>query len=305
MRLALVGRRFTHHATHSGYDQIAQHLGVQRTWFDAQKDIDLPQADIVDFIYAENDYRLDRFRLPAGAKIVGTFHQPPRQLEQFDVTAATVRSLDAVVIVGSSQSDFFTHHGARRIYTVKHGIDCEFYHPSEAPVVEKHRILSVGYWLRDVDLFLRVARRAERFHLPLTFHIVPGVSLGNQSLPGNTFPYRNLSDGELRRQYQRAACLFLPLVDVTACNALLEAIACGTPYVTSDVGSVRDYVDETGGVLMRGTDEDAWLEALISLAGLPPSHHEKSIGARALALRLNWPHVASSLTSAFADIAVS
>ena len=54
MRLKLIGGRFPHHATHSGYHRIAEFLGVE---CHASSDATLPAADLLDFIYADAGYR--------------------------------------------------------------------------------------------------------------------------------------------------------------------------------------------------------------------------------------------------------
>jgi glycosyltransferase involved in cell wall biosynthesis len=45
--------------------------------------------------------------------------------------------------------------------------------------------------------------------------------------------------------YNDSRLLFLPLIDATANNSLLEASACGVPVITSDLPAVREYTDDS------------------------------------------------------------
>jgi glycosyltransferase involved in cell wall biosynthesis len=45
--------------------------------------------------------------------------------------------------------------------------------------------------------------------------------------------------------YNDSRLLFLPLIDATANNSLLEAAACGVPIITSNLPSVKEYTDDS------------------------------------------------------------
>jgi glycosyltransferase involved in cell wall biosynthesis len=71
-----------------------------------------------------------------------------------------------------------------------------------------------------------------------------------------------VDDAEFLRLYQQADLFVLPLPDVVASNTLLEALACGAPTVVTDVGAVRDYVDEECVAFARPQDPESLANAM-------------------------------------------
>lgn len=66
-----------------------------------------------------------------------------------------------------------------------------------------------------------------------------------------------MSEEDLLVAYRQADLLALPLKDCTANNSILEAMACGLSVVTTDIGGIRDYVDDTCALLSaRGDAEE-------------------------------------------------
>ena len=302
MASELLGKRYPNHAAHSGYDRLADYLGVPLTWYGDTAEscfdtIATLTRDVIHFIYADVDYRPTLGVRPHG-KIIGTFHVPPERISSFGVTSAHVQQLDAVIMVGSSQRALFEQYGAKRIFTILHGVDTDFFYP---PVLNESRnplrVLTVGKHLRDINLFLKVATLAYETAVPLTFHFVyRGRSPFSAGvLPPNCVYHGHLDDNELREQYRISACLFLPLLDTTANNALLEAISCGTPYVASDVGSIRDYVDDEGGILLAKASDACWLDALIAMSTAGDANIRRSQICRNLALRCDWRLIAKQV----------
>jgi teichuronic acid biosynthesis glycosyltransferase TuaC len=95
-------------------------------------------------------------------------------------------------------------------------------------------------------------------------------------------------------RWLRAADLFaLPSYHEGCCNALLEALACGTPVVATRVGDNAEYVDESRGRLVPVGD----IETLAAAIGdaLERSWDRPAIAAP-LALR-TWDHVAAEVVA--------
>lgn len=53
--------------------------------------------------------------------------------------------------------------------------------------------------------------------------------------------HSDLDDTELLDLHHQASLLLLPMNDSGANTAVVEALACGLPVVTTDVGGIRDY----------------------------------------------------------------
>jgi glycosyltransferase involved in cell wall biosynthesis len=59
----------------------------------------------------------------------------------------------------------------------------------------------------------------------------------------------------------------MPLVESTANNALLEAMACGLPIIVTDVGGIRDYIDDSYAKLLPLHNIDAMVDETMNLIG--------------------------------------
>ena len=132
-------------------------------------------------------------------------------------------------------------------------------------------------------------------------------------------------DGPLRAFYQRQAASLGPSVrlvgriyeerpetygtsDLYLCPTnkasfgitLLEAMACGTPLVVSDIIGFRELVD--GGeeaVLVGAEDPAAWGRAVIELLGDPERRAAMGAAGLAKAARYSWPQVAERVLEVY------
>lgn len=97
-------------------------------------------------------------------------------------------------------------------------------------------------------------------------------------------------------QWLRAANLFvLPTYHEGCCNAVLEALACGTPVVTTPVGDNADYVDDTRGQIVPVGDVSALAAAITVALGRVWSSAEI---AAPVASR-TWDHAAQEILDFF------
>ena len=85
--------------------------------------------------------------------------------------------------------------------------------------------------------------------------------------------------------------MVLPLKRSVACTAVLEALACGVPVLTTE-GGIRDYVTSDAGVLCPVGDSKSMADALLSLLRDEGRLHQMQADARRRALTFAWPLVA-------------
>ena len=234
-------------------------------------------------------------------RLVASFHQPPSAFERVVRRPQALRALDAVLALSQVQADYLVARtGNDRVFVVHHGVDTDFFSPGRPGADNGFTCLVVGAWLRDFETLRRVltALSGQR---GIRFELVSPV--GDFSEHPNAVVRSGLSDEQLRDAYRRADLLVLPLLDSTANNSLLEALACGLPIVTTDVGGVSEYVDSTCAELVGPQDADAVCAAVTSLAGDADRRREMSRRARERALELDWSRVAESVRRIYETIA--
>ena len=101
--------------------------------------------------------------------------------------------------------------------------------------------------------------------------------------------HESVDDEELRRLYRQAWLLLLPLLDTSANNALVEAMACGTVPVVNNVGGVRDYGGGDGFPMVPDREPESFLARLAEYLDSPDRIARCGQKCRAFALsQLDW-----------------
>ena len=258
------------------------------------------------FIYGENSYRysgwFSKFR---GNKIVCTYHLPPSIFIEKVQYTKHIQKLDAIVVVASNQIEFFTQFIPReRIYFVPHGIDTDFFNPSIPFLDREDKVcLFVGDWLRDFKTLKEVICIVHSKDSSIQFVIV--ISPENfeyfKDMEGITLK-TNLTDAELLRYYQKATIFLQPIIDCTANNTILEALACELPIIATDVGGIRDYVDKSCAILVPFDASETMAEEIIRLLQDKSRRQSMSKNARNKALDFSWRRIAEKLEKVYIEV---
>jgi glycosyltransferase involved in cell wall biosynthesis len=260
------------------------------------------RADIVHFLDGEHSGqylpRMLRAARLSSVRVIASFHQPPGILNDL-VDPRLLRQFDRIVLMSPSQIPYFAQHvAADRLRVILHGVDTDFFRPRAAPTaVARLRCITVGHWLRDWDVFKAVAAS-----LPdVSFDVVTGQKTLLEER-ANVRLFRTVEDDRLAELYRQADILFLPLIDSTANNALLEGLASGLPIVSSDLVSVRAYVPEPAAILVARNSVEGFIAALKQLRSDAELRARMALAARARAMELAWPKLVGEYERLYEEV---
>ncbi len=233
----------------------------------------------------------------------GTFHKPPEILNQTIKNYEILSKLDGVIAVGENQVDFLKERLQNdNIAFIPHGIDTEFFKP-DLSKREANTLIFVGSHLRDFEVLnYCIPRIADVISNLRVNVIIKPTTKAKIKDHKSIIVHSNISDNELRDLYNSSTLLFLPLKDVTACNSLLEGLACGLPVVSTDVGGNSFYLEETKNVLVPKGDNYYYIDAITNLLNNPGSLHEVGKSSRAKALTLSWEEIVKRMYSFYENL---
>jgi glycosyltransferase involved in cell wall biosynthesis len=229
-------------------------------------------------------------------RFVTTLHQPPAGLEPL-VNHGLLGRQDAIIVLCHAQKDYLRDHvDPARVFVVPHGVDTDFFHPSSPEAAagrpnNRFRLLLVGHWLRDFDSVFAALELLAQAGIAADLTIVSPVQVNRPASVAVTV-LSDLSDQALRDAYRSADALVLPLLDATANNAILEAMACGIPVISTRVGGVPEMVGSDAGILCPPRDARSLADAVARLATRPTERTAMGQAARRRAEELDWREIA-------------
>lgn len=105
---------------------------------------------------------------------------------------------------------------------------------------------------------------------------------------------------ETLRYYQEADIFVLPSLNEGMSNAMLEALACGLPIITTRTGGVDELVPEgVNGLLVKQRDAQALSKALRVLAQDVDMRMRMGAASRSLAEMMSWEGVAKQYSEVY------
>ncbi len=234
-------------------------------------------------------------------KLLATYHQPPEVLDSLIIRKVIAR-LDAITVVSPEQAAYFRNFlPSDRVRLIPHGVDTDFFKPAHATEPDgKLRCLTVGHYLRDFNAVRKVAQRFLNSQA-IEFHVVSSEAAGLGDLP-NVRIYNGIDDAGLLKLYQHSDILFLPLLQATANNALLEGIACGLPVVSSRLPSVRFYLPGEEAILIDDNDTEQFTETIADLWRHSEKRDAMRRAARRRAEALDWHRIAPDFAAAYDEL---
>jgi len=251
---------------------------------------------LIHFLWADRDWGfLDQIPIIGSRPVLcGTFHQSSDVLSQIIRNTRRLQSFAAVILMSEVQRSFFEAHGVskERIHVIPHGIDCAYFSPEPAARSRRFTVLSVGSYRRNFVLFQKVCRMLEPCEDICIKVVVPMDMAGEFQDLTNVIVVAGISDDNLRALYREASCLLMTAYGATANNAILEAMACGLPIVSQNVGGIAEYTGGHCAKLCDHSSAEALTEVILMLYQNPDMVTRMSLRARERAKELDWPLVA-------------
>lgn len=181
----------------------------------------------------------------------------PKEFEKW------INPISRVITLGSSLTAYLIKRGikANNILTTFHYVDAKYYHAKVSFFnKEKLSVIAMGNQMRNVGLLKKIV-----MHNPnVSFTICQGVAdmSADFSELGNVRLIPFVSENELKAYMEEADISLNVMVDTIGSNVIVTSMAMGLAMVCSDVGSIRDYCDETNTLFCNNEDEEAFSQAI-------------------------------------------
>lgn len=271
------------------------------------------RTDIIHLAYVENQFGILGDHKPVSSRMVGTIHQPSAWWKKNCSYPERLSVFDALILCAKRDACYFEKYLPNKVFFIPHGIDLDFFcPPKDRRNSRQSRCVFVGKWLRDIESLTLTIKYVLRKKPNIQFDIViPNENRHNTELRKlsdlkQICWHSNLSDDQLRNIYQKADLLLLPLLDCTANNALLEAMACGLPIISNDVGGIRDYTEKSFAELLPAGDIDGMAQAVLGLVENPREIEQKGLKARAFAEEnFSWQRIAKETIKIYEKVNIA
>jgi glycosyltransferase involved in cell wall biosynthesis len=264
------------------------------------------KVDVIHYLDAEHSAQflpllLSRKRQP---KLIATYHQPPELLDTL-LDKTVIPKLDLITVVSPEQISYFSKFTSLdKIRCILHGINIDYFKPGNISKEEgKFKCITVGHYLRDFKALRKVAESLSNYS-NIEFYVVTSKATELANL-ANVKVFRGIDDASLLKLYQQSDALFLPLIQSTANNALLEGIACGLPVISTLLPSVKTYLPSQEAILVKDNDPKQLADAILYLAHNQQICKNMGEAARKRAIELDWHMIASQYETLYLEAAQS
>ena len=199
-------------------------------------------------------------------RIFGMVHLVPQKLEKAfpnKLFLDWALSVDKIITLGTSLTNYFIEKGVpkQRVHTTFHYVD-SYYSRVDDDVcdIERLKVIAMGNQMRNIELLHRIVNDNPQ----VDFIICQGVNhfeyLFEKTSNVKLIPF--VPENELREYMSESDVSLNVMDDTIGSNVIVTSMAMGLTMICSDVGSIRDYCDESNCVFCNNDDKDSFSKAI-------------------------------------------
>lgn len=259
-------------------------------------------------------------RLPVVIKAIGSdllvaANDPRRRIRISDALSGA----DGVVTVSRHLAEHALLLGAEaaRVRVVPEGLNESVFFPGDRHTArlrlglppDEQVVLFVGnlLWTKGVGLLVKACRslvdRGAQFHCYLIGGGADAAKLRSlvraERLESRVSLAGSCAHAELPNWYQAADVVALPSYSEGIPNVLREALACGRPFVASDVGGIPEIAHPSYSRLIPRGDAAALADSLTAMLASPPIVDRQLVRSNIVSCQRSAELLAESLKAAF------
>ncbi|MBL8848858.1 MAG: glycosyltransferase [Planctomycetaceae bacterium] len=223
----------------------------------------------------------------------------PQQPDRRDAVRRVLCESDAVITVSDGLREAVIAQGVEpgRVHTIYQGVDVDQYHPGDRQAArqrlglpaERAILLWVGRMVEVKRLDVLIAACAKLSGTSLDFELClagdgplrPDIerAIGDAGLSERVRFLGSVRHEQLPDWYRAADATVLSSRSEGLPNVLRESLACGTPFASTDVGSIAEIADPAWSRLAPANDASALAEAIAAV--LQPDFRDAAAKYRA------------------------
>ena len=269
------------------------------------------ELTVVHYLYGDTSLGLLPYLKSAmNLKLMLSVHACPGDLGEIMHNPKLLHRVDKFILLGNNQKKFFLDHGIapEKLEVVYHGVDTNYFTPlnkkrkAEKRTARRFKLLIVGNWKRNFEFYRQVLSQLNRESLYIDVNVITASHNSKEfEHLSNVNVQHEVSDSQLLELYQTSDVLLMGLKDSVANNVVLEAMACGLPVVTEEVGAIREYMGNDG-IFVESNDAEVAAGYIKHFAQHPDQLTILSKRVRQRAMNFEWHRVAGRMNEIYQEM---
>lgn len=196
---------------------------------------------------------------------------------------------------------------------IPNGVDTDHFTPAQTkPPMQPFKLLSVGRLsqVKRLDLAIQAVARARTAGLDVELTLVgngnlmhPLKSLARQlNIPAAVHFTDWISPDKISGIYRQHHAFLLTSINEGMNNAMLEAMACGLPIISTPCEGTRELITQNGLIIDQPTPENI-AKAIVEMAENQEKHNQMSRISRSMAENFSWKKMAQQYLALYKTFA--